>query len=190
MSKQKSFKIIEENSARTILMADIRILFEIMPVQSLTEGGLALSLIFINDSGTDKEVLNPLDYLKITMQDEQGWPVQLPVTQPRVQIDAVGEVEILRPYKVELFQNSLSESNLIEEVGNKNILMKAGVTYTIRIRIDNVQDTNKERSMLRTTITRPISKGKYKINIRLALMFADGSLYRQSESGYEDVELV
>lgn len=189
MSKQKSFRNLEENSVRSISMANIRMLFEIMPVQSLSDGGIALSLIFINDSVEDKEVLNPLDYLQVSMQDEQGWPVQLPYTQPRSKIDAVGPVEILRPYKVEAFENSLGE-NLIETVGDKNILFKAGVTYTIRIRIDNVQDANKERSMLRTTKTRPITKGKYKINIRFALMFADGSLDRQSESGYEDVELV
>ncbi len=191
MEKERSFRDLDEKSGGNPTVSDIRLLFNITSVQSLSEGGLAFTLILINDSAKASKMLNPLDYLQVSMQDEEGWPVQLPLSKTRAQINTVGPIEIIRPYKVEAFENSLGEPDLLKLVGDKDILLKAGVTYKFIIRIDKVQDSDKKRMMARTSQTKPIAKGKYKINLRLSLLLAeDGSIYRQSESGYVDVELV
>ena len=58
--------------------------------------------LFLNGSSDDAKIENPLDYLQIILQDEEGWPVKLPLATPaRAMFNAPGPIEITRSFKVE-----------------------------------------------------------------------------------------
>ena len=185
-----NFKELEKQSKERQSLSDIELRFKIAQQQSVRDGGLAFMLDLINHASADILINNPLDYLQIIMQDEAGWPVNLPLTPSRIMINARGPVEPLRPFRVESIENSLGEANLMEVVNAEEMLLKAGAAYQFIIRIDTVMDTDINDRMTRTDKTKPIEKGKYRININLSILLAaDKEVYRQSESGYLEVDL-
>ena len=189
---EKGFRGIARGPNEHHSIPNIQLSFKIAVQQEISEGGLLFTVVLSNTSSEDAKIENPLDYLQIILQDEEGWPVKLPLATPaRALFNASGPIEITRSFKVESIENSLSEANLMTIAKDEDILLKAGTAYQFNIRIDKVMDTDKKSVMAVVNTAKPIDKGKYKVNINLSILLSDDkTVYRQNESGYVEVELI
>ena len=175
-------------------LANIQVRFEVEKKQPLSDRGLTITIILINESHEDLTVSNPLDSLQILLQDEQGWPVKMPTGgPPRALINTRGDapVDIVRPFKVEAIENSLHEPDLMERVTDEKFLLKKNTSYEFSIKILAVQDSPKETIMINTAKTKKIEKGKYKLKLLFQLLLSNDSPdNRQFESDDMEIELI
>jgi hypothetical protein len=173
---------------------DIRVRIKVDKRQPISEGGLTVGMVLVNESQQDLTISNPLDSLQIILQDEEGWPVKMPSGgPPRVLINTRGDapVDIVRPFMVEAIENSLEETGLKERQGDEKFFLKKNVTYEFRINVPMIQDSDKRAIAVNTTKTKQIEKGKYKLKVLFQLLLSnDSPENRQFESGEMDIELI
>jgi len=188
---EKSFTILTEKPEQELTVSDIEIRCAFSKVQPLSQGGIAFNLYVTNNTDMDKTIFNPLDFFSIALQNEEGWPLQLPFSGPnRHMVNSLTPVEIVRPYKITSFSNSRNEPGLLAMVNEEIILLKANTTYSYDILIDKVMKFDKNNPTERTTETQPLTKEKYKINMRMSIMLSEKSeIHNTWESGYSDIEL-
>ena len=79
---EKGFRGIARGPKEHHSIPDIQLSFKIAEQQDISEGGLLFTIVLLNSSSEDAKIENPLDYLQIILQDEEGWPVKLPLATP------------------------------------------------------------------------------------------------------------
>ncbi len=188
---ERNFSALDELSEKHLTVSDIVIQYNIEKEQAFSHGGISFKLMLTNNSSSDKLVLNPLDFFHVIMEDEEGWPLQLPSAGPnRHIINAAKSIEIKRPYQIKAFDSSQNESSLLDIVNNEKIILKGNTTYKYTILIDRVLDIDRENALDRTTKSKPLSKGKYKINLKMSILLAEKrTIHTTCESGYIDIEI-
>lgn len=188
IDKKSDQKNLARMSEENLSLDRLNIYMDIDQRQALSNGGITLTMVIDNTSGRDTSIENPLDSLQILIQDEEGWPVRLPVsTPPRILINAPA-LDIIRPYKIVKVE-STTRSGLMEQVNDEELRLKAGEVYQITLLLDQIQ-AGKKGDLRVSHQTIPLPAGKYKLNLNLPLLKPDGSDYRICESGYTEVELV
>jgi hypothetical protein len=172
----------------------IRLRIKVEKRQLLSDGGLTMSIVIINEGLEDITVSNPLDSLQILLQDEEGWPVKMPTGgPPRALINTRGDapVEIVRSFKVEAIESSPNEPALMERLTDEKFLFKKNTTYEFKISIPMIQDSDKRKITINTAKTKKIEKGKYKVKVLFQLLRSnDSPVNRQFESDDVEIELV
>ncbi|HEX6225539.1 MAG TPA: hypothetical protein VFZ52_14075 [Chryseolinea sp.] len=175
-------------------LASIRLRIKVEKKQPVSEGGLTLTIVLVNEGQADITASNPLDSLQILLKDEEGWPVKMPTGgPPRALINTRGDapVDIVRSFKVEAIESSRNEPSLLERVMDEKFLFRQGTTYEFRVGVPIVQDSDKRSITIATTKTKQIEKGKYKLKALFQLLRAnDSPVNRQFESEEIDIELI
>jgi len=187
---KRKINISDEVSVDGHTLTDIVVSFETELIQKTDMGGITFQLLLVNTSKEKKQLLNPLDFLKISMTDETGLPVLLPIENPlhRMICDC-GEKHDAREYKVERIKNDAQEDS-VHASHERKITLEAQGSIEYSILVDKVQNTQIYVPLEQTTETKKLDKGKYSMNIMLLLLIS-GEINAEAtfESGDFEIEL-
>jgi hypothetical protein len=153
-------------------MNGIHASLEVDDEQSLgRNGGLKFILVLENKSAHDVIINNPLDLFRIGLLDHEGWPVQLPRSTNKLQINAQGPVELTYGFVVVDIQNGRASD---VNSDSSSVKIGAGSICKYELKISEVQDTPLSDKITPTSKLKPIEAGRYTLDAQLILMPVSG----------------
>ncbi|WP_221392465.1 hypothetical protein [Dyadobacter sp. NIV53] len=179
---KREFNYLTKTSEANAILSSLRLYITVDQNQPFNSAGLAFEVTLVNEANESKTIRNILDTVQIKLQDEEGWPLKLPVgSPPRILINSPAKIEY--PFLIDSFRSVSGNFNLTDKIDESEFTIEGNASYNYNFRIDRIQDIPREKFQETTTKTKTLNKGKYKIDVLIDILSQESIGHKLCESG-------
>jgi hypothetical protein len=153
--------------------------------------GLHFIIQLKNLTNQDIRLCNPLDSLRILVNDEKGWPMKLPPGRPpRALVNSPNDKQVPRSFEVLSITSTNGDQSLLELADDEFFTVQRGTSYEFEIQVSKIQNVDKKDQKAFSHHHKVLPAGKYKLQVLMPLIIEGGNAeYRMCESGQVEIEL-
>lgn len=170
------------------VLSPIRLYIGIDQNQSANQEGLVFEITLVNESEENNIIRNILDTIQIKLQDEEGWPLKLPVGSPsRILISTPGKTAY--PFLINSFKSVNRDIDLIKMLVERELVLQGKNTYVLSLKIDRIQDIAREKYQESTTKTKKLGQGIYTVDVTVDILSQQNIGHRLCATGPIEVKI-
>jgi hypothetical protein len=186
--KQIALRPYSETEASKSTYASMEAFYIIDELQK-AQDGIRFDITLKNKDSTGSSFFNPLDYLKIDLQDSEGWPVRIPGLINPTMICHNPNAIAIRPFNASLtLVTGAGRTELNKDL--RVISMDSGDEVIASISLEKVLPTAKPNSSPVPDTLRALSKGSYNLRVAFTLLSPSSpDTFKQCGSPYVTIQL-